>query len=79
MEQFLKVCQNPWCKAHFYYTENDFINTEDGLLPPNKCKKCLSFENELSGGIEWRDKTYEGSRWDGKPHQITYKVTNFKL
>jgi hypothetical protein len=33
----------------------------------------------MSGGVEWKDKTYEGERFDGVAHQISYKVTNFKL
>jgi hypothetical protein len=32
----------------------------------------------MSSGIEWKDKTYEGGRFDGMSHQISYKVTNFK-
>ena len=48
-------------------------------LITQQCKKCKSFATELSGGVEWKDKTYEGDRWDNnKPHQITYKVTNYK-
>ena len=47
--------------------------------PPSTCPKCKSFDTELSGGIEWKDKEYEGSRFDGMPHQMKYKVTNYKL
>jgi hypothetical protein len=79
MEIFNSICQNPWCKGQYSYTENDFVKTEDGLEPPKQCKKCKSFATELSGGVEWKDKTYEGDRWDNnRPHQITYKVTNYK-
>lgn len=49
------------------------------MSEPKVCKKCLSFDNELSGGIEWIDKSYEGNRFDNEPHQIRYKVTNYKL
>ncbi len=79
MEEFKSVCSNPWCKSHFTYTERDYINIEGELREPKICKKCKSFETELSGGIEWTDKTYEGPRFDNQPHQIRYKVTNFKL
>jgi len=79
MEEFREVCQNPWCKATFTYTENDFIKSEVSLIHPRQCKKCRSFSDEMSGGVEWKDKTYEGGRFDGTPHQISYKVTNFKL
>ena len=44
-----------------------------------KCKKCKSFNNNLSAGVEWATKEYEGSRMDGMPHEIKYKVTNYKL
>ena len=49
------------------------------MSEPKVCKKCLSFDKELSGGIEWVDKSYEGNRFDNEPHQIRYKVTNYKL
>jgi hypothetical protein len=48
-------------------------------VAPKTCNKCRSFDTELSGGVEWKDKEYEGSRFDGMPHRISYKVTNFKL
>jgi hypothetical protein len=82
-EQFKSVCKNPWCKSTFYYTESDMI-IEKGLfgrvnkLKPPVCNKCKSFDNELSGGVTWTDKTYEGSRFDNTPHQISYKVTKWK-
>jgi hypothetical protein len=94
MEQMKTVCRNPWCKATFIYKEIDMIpvNTDNRTskidnileeevqkLPPSICPKCKSFDSELSGGVEWKDKEYEGSRFDGSPHQFRYKVTNFKL
>jgi hypothetical protein len=93
MEQLKSVCKNPWCKATFFYTEEDMIVVSDnsrsskidGVLgevqknPPSQCNKCRSFNSELSGGVEWSDKEYEGSRFDGMPHQMKYKVTNYKL
>jgi hypothetical protein len=78
MEKILSVCKNPWCKAHFYYTELDMIEVEDQLIPPKSCKKCQSFDKELSGGVDWNDKQYEGPRFDPRPHEIKYKVTNYK-
>lgn len=94
MEQMMSVCRNPWCKATFFYTEEDMItpkneNIRNGKIdvilnemekePPMHCKKCQSFDKELSGGSSWVDKEYEGSRFDGMPHQIKYKVTNYRL
>lgn len=91
MEEFINICRNPWCKASFIYTEKDMtlvkseslksINSvpdENTKEPPTECPKCKSFNNELSSGVEWKDKTYEGSRFDGTPHQIKYKVTNYR-
>lgn len=75
MNELRAVCRNPWCKATFFYTEKDMLNEE----APKQCNKCRSFESELSGGIEWKDQNYEGSRFDNRPHEIKYKVTNFKL
>jgi hypothetical protein len=94
MEQFTGVCKNPWCKATFFYTENDFVIVKNETHRANKinqvlgeeqkeapkfCKKCQSFDKELSGGVTWKEKQYEGSRFDGLPHQIKYKVTNYRL
>jgi len=64
-----RVCSNPWCKGTFSYSE-------DVEEIPIICPKCKSFETELSGGVTWKDKTYEGSRWDG-PHQISYKIKKY--
>lgn len=79
MEEKWEICKSPWCKARFNYRDIDMITNDDGVLvAPKFCQKCRSFENELSGGIEWKDKEYEGSRFDGIPHQFKYKITNFK-
>lgn len=85
-EQLKAVCVNPWCKATFYYKEEDMIvkTKNNGFAkveikePPKYCYKCISFDKELSGGVTWIDKEYEGSRFDSLPHEIKYKVTNYK-
>jgi hypothetical protein len=79
MEKFLAVCKSPWCKAHFEYTQNDILIVDENELVPTTCPKCKSFDTELSGGVTWTDKEYEGGRFDGTPHEIKYKVTNFRL
>jgi hypothetical protein len=73
------VCNNPWCKATFRFSDNDLINVDGVLEEPKKCKKCLSFSNDLSNGVTWQDKQYEGERYSNESHQIKYRVTNFKL
>jgi len=91
MEQLKSICRNAWCKATFVYRQEDMIpvnpdskisknESTDGIemKAPLYCYKCKSFDTELSGGVEWKDKEYEGSRFDGMPHQVRYKVTNFK-
>jgi hypothetical protein len=92
MDQMKTLCTNPWCKAHFYYTEFDMIELKsdnrlskiDSVLDevqkvaPRVCPKCRSFSSELSSGVQWKDKEYEGSRFDSAPHQFKYKVTNYK-
>ena len=77
MEIDKTVCKNPWCKATFGYMENEMILLEgsDTKFPPQQCRKCRSFDTQLSGGIEWKDKEYEGSRYDGMSHQVRYKIT----
>lgn len=66
---FMNVCKNPWCKGHYQKTE-----THD----KDVCPKCFSFDNELSGGISWDEKKYEGSRFDGLPHQISIKINKWE-
>lgn len=79
MEEYKRVCSNPWCKGHFVYTDNDIKEIDGVKVHPKQCKKCSSFDTELSGGVKWEDKEYEGSRYDGLPHSISYKITNYKL
>jgi len=59
------LCSNPWCKATCDVNE-DYESKE--------CPKCLSFGNDMSGGVTWTEKKYEGSRFDGHAHQIDIKV-----
>lgn len=88
MEEFNRVCSNPWCKGHFTYTELDFISVKkidektgniDEITKehPIVCKKCRSFDSELSGGVEWKTKTYDDPI-DFSPQQIKYRVTKYK-
>lgn len=79
MEKIVSVCKSPWCKAHFEYFSNEIKIVDGQEIRPTTCPKCRSFDSELSGGVTWTDKEYEGSRFDGMPHEIRYKVTNFKL
>ena len=65
MEEKNAMCKNPWCKAPFTY------NTEE---QPNQCWKCQSYDTDLSGGVTWTDKTYEGNRFDGQAHPISINV-----
>jgi hypothetical protein len=85
MEQMMSVCRNPWCKAHFYYTDKDMVVIEDKLsgkisdekVPPMECPKCKSFDKELSGGVTWTEKKYEGSRIDGSSGPISINVSRY--
>jgi hypothetical protein len=65
------ICKNPWCKGTFSYREDEIINGEI----PRVCQKCKGFE-QLSGGITWTDKQYEGDRFDGKAHKTAINVTS---
>jgi hypothetical protein len=68
MEIKTTVCRNPWCKGTFSY------KTEEA---PDVCPKCNSFDRELSGGVTWVDKNYDGSRFDGMPHQTSINIKKF--
>lgn len=65
MDAKKSVCRNKWCKSTFEYIGNE---------APEFCKKCESFDKDLSGGVTWSDKNYEGSRYDGMPHMTSIKV-----
>lgn len=65
MELNSAICDMPWCKATFQY---------QGDKKPDSCPKCRSFNNDLSGGVVWVEKKYEGSRIDGMSHLIDIKV-----
>lgn len=78
MENIKNVCRNPWCKATFTYIKSDIKIVDGEEIIPMQCPKCLSFANDLSGGVTWTDKNYEGSIYDDGPHQIRYRVTNYK-
>jgi hypothetical protein len=62
------VCSNKWCKSHFEHDE---------LFKDTVCPKCRSFEFELSSGVTWSEKKYEGSRFDNLPHAIDIKVNRY--
>lgn len=79
MEKFISVCSNPWCKAHFEYVKDDILTIDGVEQSPRICPKCKSFDSELSGGVTWNTKEYEGDRFDGESHQIKYRITNFRL
>jgi len=66
----MSICDNPWCKATFFLDEN---SEKDQKV----CPKCKSFNSELSAGVSWKDKEYEGNRYDSTPHQFIYKIKNF--
>jgi hypothetical protein len=70
MEEIEKrsICKNPWCKATFIYKCEE---------APIHCYKCQSFDSELSDGVSWIDRQYEGDRHDGLPHPISINVQKY--
>lgn len=63
------VCSNKWCKSHFEPPTKDYEETQ--------CPRCKSMQFELSGGVSWEEKKYEGERFDGSPHLIDIKVNRY--
>lgn len=59
------ICKSPWCRVRFEYVGDNI---------PDQCPKCRSFDNELSGGVTWVDKRYDGVRYDPSPHHIDIKI-----
>jgi hypothetical protein len=69
MAEEIAICSNPWCKVQFKYdTEKE---------KPKVCKKCRSFDTELSGGVTWTDKKYDGPRYDNNPHQMSMNIKRY--
>jgi hypothetical protein len=60
------LCSNPWCKSYFIYDG-------DGEAP-SICYKCKSFDSELSDGVSWSEKKYEGEKNDGMCHPISLNI-----
>lgn len=71
------VCKNPWCKANFFIKESEIKEIRNKKIYPTQCKKCESFNNDLSAGVSWEEKKYEGNPWSGI-QKIKYNITNYK-
>ena len=66
-----RICANFWCKAHYEVTEDKL---EDDFEKYKQCKKCLSFSEDLSGGVVDNGmREYEGDRFDPEPQEVMYK------
>ena len=71
------VCSNPWCKATFCFKEEDCKEVDGDIIEPRVCQKCNSFDAEMSGGVTWENKEYEGDIYDNTPHEFKYKIRKF--
>lgn len=71
------VCKNPWCKAQFTCQDDKIKEVDGKKIYPRQCKKCQSFDNELSGGVSWEDREYEGNPWVGS-QEIKYNITKYR-
>jgi hypothetical protein len=68
------ICSKPFCKAPFTVVETELVLESDGnYVIPQFCPKCVA-QDEM---ISWEDKRYEGDRWDGTPHEFSYKIKKF--
>jgi predicted CopG family antitoxin len=65
------ICKNFWCKAHFEVLDELYNEDKETY---SVCKKCRSFDKQLSGGVTNNGvREYEGSRYDPDPQEIDYK------
>lgn len=71
MEKVIRVCRKPFCKAHFEVDKIIILDEKNSY--PEFCPKCIGNE----GNVTWEDKKYEGDRWDGTPHQFSYKIKKY--
>ena len=49
------------------------VDDDGNAVYPRFCKKCVAQEESVT----WENKHYDGDRWDGTPHQFTYKIKKF--
>jgi hypothetical protein len=64
----IRICNSPWCKG-VYIAPANWENTV--------CPMCKSFDDELSGGVTWKDINYAGDRFDKTAHHIDIKIKKF--
>ena len=70
------ICKNKWCKAPFKVRDKDIKIVNNKKIIPKQCPKCKSFNDDLSDGVEWEDKEYEGNPWKGVQeikHNVNYR------
>jgi hypothetical protein len=68
------VCSSPWCKATFEVHPHEVVKSESGdEIYPSKCMGCRGNDKFVT----WEDKSYEGDRWDGTPHEFMYKIRKY--
>jgi hypothetical protein len=67
------VCGKPYCKATFVVNKSDIKIVDDVEVWPNFCPGCRMQE----GSVNWEEKTYEGERWEGTPHEFRYKINKY--
>lgn len=67
----LALCRNPWCKAQFR------VNIYPGEPLPKVCNKCKDFDENLSNGVTFTEKKYEGNRNDGNTHEVKIDVNDY--
>ena len=70
----ISVCSKPYCKTTFEVRQGDIKILDDGrVILPEFCYRCEA-QNDF---VSWESKTYEGDRWDGTPHQFSYKIKKY--
>ncbi len=55
------ICKNKWCRATFFY---------DGAEQPEQCYKCKSFDQDVSAGVTWAEKSFPSEAKPPINHQI---------
>lgn len=66
-----RSCSNFWCKVRYEVSDHDLENYPEFY---STCKKCRSFDKDLSGGVVNNgQKEYAGERFDGLEHEVTVR------
>ena len=67
------ICRNSYCKSKYMEIRKNYYSSDRYKT----CKKCRSFNEELSDGVTFNKKQYSGERYDNKSHETQFKFSDY--